>query len=113
MRKFVTKLCFLLCLINPIFSQNNYSNPIVLSQLPREGILLDKGWKFHAGDNPEWAQADFDDSNWQSINPTLEVYDSLPQLQRNIGWFRLHLVVDTTLNQSLVLRIHQSGASEI
>ena len=25
------------------------------SKLPAEGILMDKGWKFQAGDNLEWA----------------------------------------------------------
>jgi len=26
-----------------------------IDSLPKEGILLNQGWKWHAGDNPEWA----------------------------------------------------------
>jgi hypothetical protein len=27
-------------------------------------------WKFHVGDNPEWAQPDFDDSGWEDMDLT-------------------------------------------
>ncbi len=43
-----------------------------IDSLPEQGILLDKGWKYQAGDNPDWAKADFDDSKWESIDPTKE-----------------------------------------
>ncbi|NIR67119.1 hypothetical protein GWO43_26740, partial [candidate division KSB1 bacterium] len=28
-------------------------------------IWLVKPWKYHPGDNPQWAQPDYDDSQWQ------------------------------------------------
>ena len=28
------------------------------------GLLLKNGWHYHVGDNPAWAQPDFDDSGW-------------------------------------------------
>lgn len=31
-------------------------------------LMLDGSWKFQIGDNPEWAGADFDDSEWETIN---------------------------------------------
>ncbi len=85
-----------------------------IDSLPTQGILLDKNWKWHAGDNPDWAKADFDDSAWESIDPTKDIYD-LPQIPKNgqIGWFRLRLSVDSAINQQMVLMIQQSGASEI
>jgi hypothetical protein len=44
-----------------------------IDSLPSNGVLLDKGWKWHPGDNPEWAKIDFDDSAWASIDPTKEI----------------------------------------
>ena len=79
-----------------------------------KGIVLDKGWKFQAGDSPEWAKTDYDDKLWESINPTLDIHD-LPQIPRSgISWFRLHFLADSDiLKNQLALIIQQSGASEI
>ncbi len=39
-----------------------------LSKFANGWIALDSGWKFKAGDNPDWGKPGFDDSSWQSIN---------------------------------------------
>ena len=85
-----------------------------ISKLSKEGLLLDKGWKFKTGDNPAWAMAGYDDKTWQSINPTVDIH-YLPQIPKSgIGWFRLHLSLDSSLlKRQLALVIQQSGASEI
>lgn len=55
---------------------------ILLAQEPRVGYLspalengqtmLALGWKYNLGDNPEWANPNFDDSSWPSLsNPNL------------------------------------------
>jgi signal transduction histidine kinase len=86
-----------------------------LNSIPSEGVLLDKGWKFRLGDNPDYARPDYDDREWQSIDPTLDIHDSLPQIPKSgIGWFRLYLSIDSTIQQNqLALVLQQSGASEI
>jgi hypothetical protein len=33
-------------------------------------ITLDDAWRFHTGDDPSWARADTDDSNWQALDMT-------------------------------------------
>ena len=74
-------------------------------------IALDSGWKFKAGDNPEWAKPGFDDSSWQSITLFQDLY-VLPQIPKSdIAWFRLRLTTDSTMNRQLVMRIFQTGAS--
>ncbi|WP_162056423.1 hypothetical protein [Pontibacter pamirensis] len=85
-----------------------------LKHLPQDGVLLDRGWKLQAGDNPEWAGHNYDDSGWQAVDPTKEI-KVLPTLwQHSIVWFRLHLCLDSVLRQqSLVLVGGQAGASEI
>jgi signal transduction histidine kinase len=84
-----------------------------IDSLPAQGILLDKGWKFHAGDNPDFAKPDFDDSAWEPIDPTKDIMD-LPQIiDSKIKWLRLDFVVKSKLSEPIGLAINQSGASEI
>src|SRR6185436_10611354 len=83
-----------------------------IDRVSPDGILLDKGWKFQVGDSA-YANAQYDDKAWKPINPALDIYD-LPQIPKSgIVWFRLHLSIDSSLNNQLVLIIQQSGASEI
>jgi two-component system, NtrC family, sensor kinase len=85
-----------------------------IDSLPTEGVLLDKGWTFHAGDNPDWAKPQFDDSAWDVIDPTKDIMD-LPQIQDGkIGWLRLQIKMDSSLMpQPHALAIIQAVASEI
>ncbi len=84
-----------------------------IDNLSSDGILLDKGWKFQVGDDAAYAYAGYDDKSWNTINPALDIYD-LPQIPKSgIVWFRLHLSIDSSLNNQLALIIQQSGASEI
>ena len=85
-----------------------------IDSLPKQGILLNKNWKWHAGDNPDFAKVDFDDSAWESIDPTKDIM-SLKQIWKaDKGWFRLKFYVDSSLvNKSLVMQVKQTGASEI
>jgi hypothetical protein len=62
-----------------------------IDQLAIEGLLLDTGWKYKAGDNPEWASPQWNDKDWQPINPTEDIHD-LPEVGNTaIGWFRFVL----------------------
>ncbi|MDB5243633.1 MAG: hypothetical protein JWP57_4258, partial [Spirosoma sp.] len=88
--------------------------PLRIDSLPPQGFLLDNGWTFHAGDNPEWAKAEFDDSKWERIDPTTG-FDLLPQIRKSsVGWLRIHLRVSSTLvNKALAFQVKQNAASEI
>ncbi len=76
--------------------------------------MLDKGWKFQTGDNPAYALPGYDDSKWQPINPTLDIFD-LPQMRStSVSWLRIRFRVDSTLlNKPLAFQIRQHLASEI
>ncbi len=84
-----------------------------IDSIPIQGILLDKGWKWHAGDNPDFAKPDFDDSKWESIDLT-KLMDDLPQIQKaGIGWFRINFNIDSSLkNTILSLQTNQFLAAE-
>ena len=85
-----------------------------MDTLPITGVPLDKGWKWQAGNNPNWAKLTLDDRQWKSIDPTKDIMD-LPEVrQAGIGWFRLHLSLGPAVrNKSLALLIEQTGASEV
>lgn len=82
-----------------------------LKQLPAN--VTDQ-WKFHAGDDPSWADTAFDDHNWQHINATRQ-YHFLPQVAKaQIGWFRLTLNVSPALRRkSVAMVVNQYGAAEV
>jgi len=109
--------CFFLSTLlslNNAFSQDSSGHVFYLNKPPTEGILLEEGWKFQVGDNPDYAVPEYDDKTWQYINPTLDIRELLPQIPRSgIIWFRLHFLVDSTVNNLLTLMMQQSGASEI
>ncbi|MDX2071828.1 MAG: hypothetical protein SFV55_25570, partial [Haliscomenobacter sp.] len=87
---------------------------LIIDSLPPQGILLDKGWKWHAGDNPDYAKADFDDSSWESIDPSQDVMD-LKQISKEgkIAWLRLHFTIPKTDEKQLLMIVKHIVASEI
>src|SRR5580693_7545110 len=93
------------------FSQDSI---IHIEKVPTEGILLDKGWKFHAGDDSKWINPDFNDRDWESIDPAVDI-TQIPQFETStIGWLRLRVSIDSSVaSQPLSLIVTQVGASEI
>ena len=77
------------------------------------GMILDSGWKYHAGDDPSWADPGFDDSSWRPVPPgSLRTLDTTGEGQV-VVWFRLRLEVPTELrNRVLSIAISQIGATE-
>jgi two-component system NtrC family sensor kinase len=92
----------------------SFSQEQQIDSIPKDGLLLNKGWVFQTGDNPHWSDSNYDDKQWQPIDPTLDIHD-LPALWQNkIVWFRLRFTVNSTLQKkALALLITQTGASEI
>ncbi len=88
------------------------SPEILFCQIP-----LFSGWKYLSGDRPEWADPAFDDGLWNALD-SLEIQldpDMLSEADwTGVGWFRLHLRVDSDLwDRSLALVYFQAGACEI
>lgn len=63
---------------------------------------VDSAWRFHLGDDPRWALPDFDDSNWPTIQPTVDwISQGYPRFTE-LAWFRFRLRAPAH-TQSLVL----------
>ena len=112
-----TFLLFLLIAIlaGRCFSQEPASQIIHLDSIPAErGIILNKGWKFHAGDDPQLTNVRDDDAAWHAVDPTLGLHN-LPIVKKaGIGWFKLKMNVDSSLmNETLAMELNTQGASEI
>ncbi len=72
-------------------------------------------WKYQPGDDPRFADPQFDDHSWETLKGTSITLAHVPQSGwRGIGWFRLRLQVDPTLaTQPLALVMVHYGASEV
>lgn len=71
-------------------------------------------WKFKEGDDSAWAQSGFNDSTWEETNSDFYVNENFGKKFKGIGWFRLHVIADSTIvGVPLAMMIKQLGASEI
>ncbi|MGE5313108.1 MAG: sugar-binding protein, partial [Acidobacteriota bacterium] len=77
------------------------------------GIMIEN-WRYHSGDNIEWAKPEFDDRAWSITYPWLTKEQQPGEGWNGIGWFRAELVVDSSLwGMPLGLFMFQTGASEV
>jgi signal transduction histidine kinase len=84
-----------------------------LNKLLERDTLLN-GWQFHPGDDPQWANPDFDDSNWKLADPGTDItkFDQLKNA--GVGWLRLHIRADSGIaGQQIMAWVSQYSASEI
>jgi sensor histidine kinase YesM len=114
------KKCLILLLlvfvtsISRCFSQDQPAPFFHLDSIVKKEVKLIRGWKFHAGDDPQWAKRDYDDEAWQAINPILELHHLPLVKEAGIGWFRLKMRVDSSLmNERIAMVLTSMGASEI
>lgn len=54
---------------------------------------LGGGWLVHAGDDPAYAEAGFDDSQWTRINVAKDSLHDLFRTRPQVLWYRLHIKV--------------------
>src|ERR1035437_8926131 len=114
MKIFSSIIVFVLLTTGKIISQDTAGKIFHIDSLPAQGVLLDKSWKFHPGDNIEFGKPGFNDSDWEDINPMQDLY-YLPQIKKeSIGWFRIKLHIDSILlHKPLAFQVSQFLASEI
>ena len=98
------------------FSAKGQEVPLEVFQirsLPKEGILLNKGWLYRDADSLIYASTNYDDKNWTPIDPTADILSSDMFRRPGIQWLRLHVSVDSSLvNEQVAAVIKQSVASE-
>ena len=115
MRKSFLVFILLPMLTGKCFSQGLVSQIFHLDSIPaKTGVTLNKGWKFRAGDDPQWAKPGYDDATWQTVDPTLDLHKVPIVKKAGIGWFKLKINVDSSLfNERIAMVFASQGASEI
>ncbi|MEX0719689.1 MAG: ATP-binding protein [Balneolaceae bacterium] len=91
---------------------------IQLSDTTATGLLnlsVNKHWKFHPGDNLNWSDPDFDDSEWHNILPGgLSINEMPDSLWTGYGWWRLHFKADSSIyEENWNLYFYAWGAAEV
>ncbi|MCY0970808.1 hypothetical protein [Chryseobacterium wangxinyae] len=106
------------------FAQNSAEKPRILSHKEiKNGAKIDEASKFFAGDNPDFALPQFEDSAWkhETFN-SKKVYSWNPvnynsknnSKKEQIYWVRYYFKIDSaSINESLCFDVTQLGASEI
>ena len=85
-----------------------------IAHLPADGLVLNHGWRYRAGDNPVWAQPDFDDSRWDTLTPTRPRRELPAAVGRGISWLRLRFQLSDSLQgHALAVSSYQLGACEV
>lgn len=68
--------------------------PIIDASDLLQPTSFDEGWLVQAGDNPEWADPNYDDSQWHRFNARTDSLHTLyPKQRPEVVWYRLHLKV--------------------
>jgi hypothetical protein len=84
------------------------SRTMTIPGLGRGIVEIDGAWQFHLGDNPQWAQPSFDDSQWESIRSDDSWGDQGHPSYTGIAWYRRHLDIrpspGTTAEYRILLR---------
>ena len=96
------------------------AEPLVITQDSfnnNQSVATDqRRWKYRAGDDLNWAAADFDDSDWDELEgSSLNLQASPPASGWNgRGWFRLRFQVDeSAAGKPVALEARHFGASEV
>jgi hypothetical protein len=83
--------CFwLLCL-----SLSLYAQTVDISKVGTGAVSLAGQWKFHPGDDPRWADPNFDDSDWKLVKVPLSLGKQGYPNFSGYGWYRLMLHCDS------------------
>jgi serine phosphatase RsbU (regulator of sigma subunit) len=84
-----------------------------LERIPAPSLALEN-WRYQPGDNPRWADPGFDDHEWEIIYPRLTRNNLPREGWPNIGWFRIHIMVDSSLwGVPLGFSFNGNGPAEI
>src|SRR3954466_12927153 len=97
---------WLFCLSASLWGQT-----LDLSHFQNGSTSLAGRWRFHPGDDPRWADPNFDDSDWKLVNVPLSLSEQGYPHFSGYGWYRLPLQCEHIPPSDLVLK--SGGISDV
>ena len=104
---------FLLAAVFMVTAPAAHTQTYDATDLHRIADIADGTWLFHAGDDPQWARPDYDDSHWQPISTSSEVKDIAGRQLPRALWYRLHVRVSPTDRNLAISQYNVASAFEI
>lgn len=85
------------------------------ADLENQWGVITGDWRYRVGDTRDWASPDYDDSDWKEVKGLyIKAPDSvLKESNEVVTWFRTTLSRTISATDELVMRVDQTGASEI
>ncbi len=74
-----------------LLSASLWGQTLTLSRFQDGSTSLAGSWKFHAGDDPRWADPNFDDSDWKLVQVPLSLNQQGYPNFSGYGWYRITL----------------------
>ena len=74
----------------PAQSATSTAPPAAVSAL-HAVLVLDGPWRINIGDDPRWADPDFDDSSWREVNTSQSLFDQGIETYTGYAWYRMRL----------------------
>jgi len=78
------------CVLQPAAPAQSFDSSQVRSPVD----LAESKWLFHAGDDPAWAAANFDDSHWNLVDTSQKLTSYTDTHHNQVFWFRIHIRLD-------------------
>jgi adenylate cyclase len=112
----MTRLYIFFLSVLPFLAFAQGGNKRTVISLTTDSLVysLERNWLYLEGDSAVFAAKDYNDTGWKVTNPYRRVGDANAEQYSKPGWFRLHIVVDSSIaGKTLALSMTQLGASEI
>ena len=90
-------LLFILFPFVSLFASANDTLFLSSEELKEGKIYISESWRYHQGDDMEWASPTFDDSNWDTLKPMMWMNECGIRDWQGIGWFRKVIRIDSSM----------------
>jgi two-component system, NtrC family, sensor kinase len=89
-------------------------NVYKIDSIPKDGILISRGWKVKHEDKSVFSNSNLDDSKWDTTDIDKPFSELAPIEKNHIGWFRKKILIDSSLvGKPYIFNIMITGAAEI
>ena len=89
-------------------------NVYKIDSIPKDGVLIYRGWKVKFEDKLDFSISNFDDSKWDTTSTDKPFYEFSKIAKNRIGWFRKKVFIDSSLiGKPYIFNVLITGAAEI